>query len=124
MAKRGQLIAVLFAWLLATGTQWDLVQVFGWAQMIVNYARVMPLEQAIKKTFSGEMCQVCEAVNDAKQEPAVPVNPGQKDAKIFLAVHPISHLVLPAPEIALWSPSDPSVRSFDRGAPPLPPPRA
>ena len=125
MSKRIQLIAVLLAWLLSTGAQWDLVQTFGWARMVSKYAQTMSLTEAVKKTFSGEMCGVCEIVSEAKQQehdknvPSV----GKMDAKILLVLHPVPEFIFSATESEAWSLSDTSIMSVERGAPPLPPPR-
>lgn len=122
--KRVHVIVVLLAWLMSTGAQWDLVQTCGWGRMIAKYAQIMPLAEAVKKTFGGELCGICKAVNDAKQdEQNTPTKAGQTDAKFVMSVQSVSVLDISATESLKWSLSDLSGRSFDRGAPPLPPPR-
>lgn len=125
VSKRVQLIAVLLAGFLATGAQWDFVQVFGWGRMIVKYAQNMPLDQAVKRTFSGEMCGVCEAVSEAKQQEAPTDLPskGKFDGKMLLVLSPASNCFVVAIEQEAWSPRDVTVFSTERSAPPLPPPR-
>jgi hypothetical protein len=60
------------AWLCANGALWDAVQVFAWGKMVHDYSQVMPLQQAIAKTFDGTAsCEICVVVDDAKaQQPA------------------------------------------------------
>ena len=70
MHRRLPIVLTLVAWLLATGVQWDLLQVFGWARMVVNHSQTMSITAAVKKTFGGEMCGVCEIVSQAKRRPA------------------------------------------------------
>lgn len=68
--RRLGLIAVLTAWILATGVQWDFLQVIGWGRMIVTYTtgRDMSLFEAVRYTFSGEArCGICETVADARK---------------------------------------------------------
>lgn len=127
MSKRIQLIAVLLAWFLATGAQWDLVQTFGWARMVAKYAQSMSVADAVKKTFSGEeMCGVCEVVKDAKQQDdgtSVPLS-GKSEGKILLLLNPTAEFFVGVIEPKTWSRSDPHVMSVGRAAPPLQPPRA
>ena len=125
MSKRLQLTFVLVAWFLATGAQWGLVQTFGWLRMVVKYSQSMSVANAVKKTFSGEMCGVCEAVQDTKQQetgPAVP-NKREVDGKMLVVHAPVTThpLAVLQPE-AEW-PGDPVAISLGRSAPPLPPPR-
>jgi len=126
VSKRIQLIAVLFAWFLTTGGQWDLVQTFGWGRMIAEYNRSMPLTEAVKKAFSGEMCGVCEAVDDARQQErdAAPPGVGKLDVKFVMLVQPAGEFVYRAVDPAAWLMSDRVALSEGRGVPPLPPPRA
>jgi len=99
MRRKFSLILTLAAWLLATGSHWDLVQTFGWGRMIATYAQSMSFTQAVKKTFSaGETCGVCEAVATAKQQDAAdasaPTAPGKSFGKIHLVFAPDSTPVL------------------------------
>lgn len=125
MFKRAQLVVLLCLWFLASGAQWDFAQVFGWARMVASYARVMPLAAAVKKTFSGEMCGVCVAVHDAKQDadPAGP-QPGKTEGKLLAALAPALEFFVGSVPPVVWPTGDPSVVSLARSAPPLPPPRA
>lgn len=130
MRRKFSLILTLAAWLLATGSHWDLVQTFGWGRMIATYSQTMSFAQAVEKTFSaGATCGVCDAVATAKQQDAAdssaPTAPGKSFGKIPLVFAPetFSPLFI-LPVVVPWSPSDQSAPSLCRAAPPLPPPRA
>ncbi|MEO7600284.1 MAG: hypothetical protein ABIV50_15225 [Opitutus sp.] len=88
MRSKLSLIVTLFAWLLATGSHWDLVQTYAWGTMIADYSREMSLSEAVKKTFSPQtMCHLCHAVADAKKSSDEnSATPGPKSpGKILLA---------------------------------------
>jgi hypothetical protein len=51
MRRKFSLILTLAAWLLATGSHWDLVQTFGWGRMIATYSQSMSFAQAVKKNL-------------------------------------------------------------------------
>ena len=130
MRRQLSLILTLTAWLLATGSHWDLVQTLGWGRMIATYSQSMSFTQALKRTFSaGATCGVCDAVTTAKQQEtsdaSAPTAPGKSFGKIHLVFAPDStpaQLILPV--VFPWSPSDQTVPRATRAAPPLPPPRA
>jgi hypothetical protein len=128
--RKFALVLTLAAWLLATGSHWDLVQTFGWGRMIATYAQTMTLTQAVKKTFSaGATCGVCDAVATAKQQDAAdssaPPATGKAFGKIPLLFAPdsLSPLFI-LPVLLPLSPSDTPAPSVCRAAPPVPPPRA
>lgn len=127
MHKKGSLIVTLVAWLLATGSHWDLIQTFAWGTMIASYSETMPFADAVKKTFSPEtMCRLCHAVADAKKaadsNPAVPNE--KVPGKILLVCTPVASTLF-APPVSQWllatRASVPT--SADRADPPVPPPR-
>ncbi len=125
MRRRISLILTLAAWLLATGSHWDLVQTFAWGRMIANYSQTVPLAEAIRLTFTPEnMCGVCSVVATAKQDsdPAAP-SAGKLDGKVLLVFSPIPAPVVAAPSFVsrIFDPS--SVPISERAAPPVPPPR-
>lgn len=124
--RRFQLITLLLAWCVTTGAQWDLVQTFGWARMMVNYSRSMPLLQAAQRTFSGEMCGVCELVNTAgqKEKEQSPAPGGKLETKLIFLVQPAVAYVTPVVQKQDWVVHDLSMAGADRAAPPTPPPRA
>jgi hypothetical protein len=119
------LIAVLCAWLLATGAQWDLVQTLGWGRMFVRYAATMPVFTAAKKTFAGELCRICRTVDDARQEERreVPAQDGLK-TKVLLVCPPAPQFVFAAPAAPSRAPEGCRPLSAEPAAPPTPPPRA
>lgn len=127
MSKRLQLLTVLAAWFLATGAQWDFVQVAGWSRMFAGYAHTMSLPRALVRTFNGEMCGVCRAVDQARHQadnsPALP-DSGQLHAK-FLAIFQPASTAIPFRVRAgqSWVRIDRPIPARDREAPPLPPPR-
>ena len=128
MFRRFSLVLTLAAWLLATGSQWDVAQIFAWGRMIATYSQSMSVVQAVKKTFEGEMCVVCAAVQDAKQNQAsdgTPAPESKLTGKILFVGAPIAPWIgSPAPQCAGLAPALSAPLSADRGAPPSPPPRA
>lgn len=131
--RRFSAILVLFAWLLASGAQWDLLQGFAWGRMIASYSRTMPLHEAVRLTFTPDnLCGVCEFVASAKTraddsapeaDTPAPAESGAK-AKAPIAPAP-EHLfvfqILPA---AAWPREDFDAADRARPAPPTEPPRA
>lgn len=127
MFRRLQFTTVLLAWLLATGSQWDCAQVFAWGKMVANYSRTMPTLDAVRLTFApGNECDLCVSVGDAKQRQNNPATPAAKmPGKILLVFQPAPAVIVTAPEIFSWSPSDPLMAlGASRASPPVPPPRA
>jgi len=128
MRPKISLIVTLFAWLLATGSHWDLVQTYAWGSMIAGYTGEMSFAAAVKKTFTADtMCHLCHAVADAKKSSNddVALPGGKSPGKIILVCAP------PASSFFLCTPLYLGVvvpralpSSIDRAAPPLPPPRS
>ncbi len=128
MRRQLFLVLTLAAWLLATGSHWDLVQTFGWGRMIVTYAHSMSLRQAVEKTFAGDtLCGVCEVVQGAKeqQDAAGAKAPGSKAPEkiVFLGAPGVLVYATPAPSCVGLVPAATALLSADRPVPPLPPPR-
>ncbi len=130
MRHKLSLILTLAAWLLATGSHWDLVQTFAWGRMIATYSQSMSFTKAVQKTFSVEgMCGLCEIVSTAKQQPSPDQDAagaaGKSFGKILLVFAPDTAApLLLAPSSPSWSPSDQTAPPPTRAAPPVPPPRA
>lgn len=127
MRRRLSLILTLAAWLLATGSHWDLVQTFGWGRMIADYAKSMTIAEAVRLTFTPEnMCGICTTVAHAKQQQSADdaVPGGNADGKILLVLSRPGEFVIAAPDFSSWSLSDLLVPPASRAAPPVPPPRA
>lgn len=129
MSRRFPLVLTLAAWLLATGSQWDLVQAFAWGRMIATYSQTMTLARAVEKTFTPEtMCGLCDVVAAAKQEQSRDEGtvPGTKAPGKTLLVFapPTPFFSAPAPFCAGLTPDVSASLSAERATPPSPPPRA
>ena len=125
MRQRLQLSALLLAWLMATGSQWDLVQVFAWSRMFVNNSQTMPLASALRRTFQPDnMCAVCKLVKAAKQQQEQsPVAPSKALGKILLVFAPVPTVIIASVPSGQWPVGIKIMRSAERNAPPIPPPR-
>lgn len=126
--RRLPAILVLFAWLLASGAQWDLLQGFAWGRMVAHYQRTMPLAEAVRLTFTpSNLCDLCKIVADAKtQGRADDTAPAEAGAKAKAPVAPApTHLFVfspaPAPD---WPRERFEPPALARPAPPVEPPRA
>lgn len=108
---------------MATGAQWDFMQVVAWGRMFATYAETMSIGEAAKKTFNGEMCDVCEVVNEAKQQEKTNVPTSSWKAKLTLVYQSVPSVFLRTPEPEVWSLSDREPLSAQRPVPPTPPPR-
>jgi hypothetical protein len=116
---------LLMAGLLASGVQWPAVQTLGWAKMIVNHTRTMPLADAVRLTFSGEeLCAVCELVQAAQDTERHPMQAATGTDKLLLAPAPPTALVVAAPEFLTGIIHEDRWAAPARAAPPVPPPRA
>ena len=126
MWRKFQIVSVLFAWLLATGSHWDFVQVFAWGRMIASYAEVMPLTAAVRNTFqAGNRCELCMAVENGKKQSDTPTAPESKfPAKIILIYQPAPAVAIVAPAFPGWTSRATHWSAVDATAPPTPPPRA
>jgi hypothetical protein len=127
MRRRLSLISMLTAWLLATGSHWDLVQTFAWGRMIATYSQSMSLTQAVKLTFTPDnLCGVCQSVSAAKQQQehdaALPSG-GKATEKILLVFQPTAVFYLCVASPVTWSRREPMPAERDRSPPPVPPPR-
>ena len=125
MRRKLSLITMLTAWLLATGSHWDLVQTFAWGRMIANYSQSMSLAQAVKLTFTPDnLCGVCESVSEAKQHQDSALPSDAKPAgKILMVFQPQPVFFATLPVIGKWTPPVTNPVMRDRSPPPVPPPR-
>lgn len=131
--RRFSTVVVLFAWLLASGAQWDVLQGFAWGRMIATYSRTMPLDEAVRLTFTPDnLCEVCEFVADSRTRATDTTANGEAPAagdSLAKAKHPLAtppayvfvFASLPEPE---WPREVFSVDDHARSAPPTEPPRA
>ncbi|MEN9841433.1 MAG: hypothetical protein RL376_1233 [Verrucomicrobiota bacterium] len=131
--RRVSALFALCAWLLASGAHWDFVQGFAWGRMIAAYSRTMPLEQAIKLTFTADnLCGVCEFVAEGKtRSDALPSSsqtpaPGETMAKAKPPIAPApEHLFVFCPVSEPKWPTEHFLPDANaRPAPPVEPPRA
>lgn len=125
MRRRLSLVFTLVAWLLATGSHWDLVQTFGWGRMIATYSRSMSFKEAVRLTFTPDnLCGVCSAVAAAKQKQDAHGAPLDRLAtKVLLVYTPAPAPIVAAPGVSRWWPDEASMPASERSAPPVPPPR-
>jgi hypothetical protein len=127
--KRLQVVVCLSAWLIATGCQWDLVQLVAWGRMFAGYSQEMSMSAAARKTFSGEMCSLCRAVQKGKQEQeqnsAKSSMPGKSEIKLLDACPVTAMAGITGPvRRAIGIVAGPELMiGRARMAPPLPPPR-
>lgn len=92
----------------------------------MKHARSMPLSRAVATTFDGEMCGICKMVANAKKQEQPRSNgPELKmESKILLFFQVAPIVVVEAPRSAAWHPTEATVVTAGRSAPPVPPPRA
>ena len=116
---------VVIAWVLATGSHWDIVQAFAWGRMIYGYSHTMAVADAVEKTFApGNMCSICRLVERArKSQDSKPAAQVKVETKIALFCPPVPHPVITPPVSARWRTKEPTMLTIERAAPPLPPPR-
>lgn len=126
--RRIQIFSCVFAWLVATGCPWDLVQVAAWSRMFAGYSQEMSLAAAAEKTFTGEMCPLCRAVSKAKQaeEENTPKSATAKsETKAVCAAFRAENAVVSPRRRFLGLVPEPACSAGrERTAPPIPPPRA
>lgn len=125
MRQKASLILTLFAWLMATGSHWDLVQTFAWGKMFATYAQTMSYADAARLTFTPDnFCGICEFVqdNDDRHDPTAPTKAGTRE--IQLALGPSGQVIVARPNLSTWSLSDQRLPRPSGAAPPTPPPRA
>jgi hypothetical protein len=125
MRQKIAILSLLTAWFLATGSQWDLVQTFAWAKMMVGYAKVMPLSEAVAETFDADKpCPLCRAVAQAKQQQESSLPPEvDLHAKLIYIFQPTPTFIVTVRQENPWSLDDWALPHTARSAPPVPPPR-
>ncbi len=124
--RRFALFSLLTAWLFATGSQWDVVQVFAWGKMFIGYARTASVSAALEQTFDPEKpCALCCAVRKAKQQQESKAPPPEvrlRD-KVLLIFQPVVVLLARVPDKNIWRCHEVAPLSAGRAEPPVPPPR-
>lgn len=124
--RKLSIIFVLVGWLLATGSQWDLVQTIAWTRMFTGNLRTMPVKDALVRTFSPEgRCSLCKAVAAAKhqQDETDHSPPGKAFGKDDLVYLPTVDAVFTALDVVGFLPVEVLLTGVGRSAPPSPPPR-
>ncbi|PTY07167.1 hypothetical protein DB347_07595 [Opitutaceae bacterium EW11] len=126
MRRRIAILSLFTAWLLATGSHWDLVQTFAWGRMMVRNVQVVSFRQALEDTFDGEKpCEICLAVAKAKQQQDASSAPPESKLrdKIPLDCQPVRVMVLGLAAGPRWPMDVFSPKSAEEAQPPVPPPR-
>jgi hypothetical protein len=118
-------VLILSAWLLATGSQWDLVQTVAWAKMFSDNVRTMPVDAALARTFSPEgRCEMCSVVSTAKHQDNPDQTPaGKSPGELLLVYMPAASVVIAPPASHMLALTEVPLVGLDRTAPPVPPPR-
>jgi len=125
MRQRFALFSLFTAWFLATGSQWDIVQTFAWARMMVGYAQTMPLDEAVAQTFDpAKPCPLCLAVSKAKQQQDRSLPPEiNLRTKLVMLFQPATKFVAAVHQENAWLRADWNLPTTERPSPPVPPPR-
>lgn len=118
----------LIAWLLATGAQWDALQVVAWGRMFAVNLTETSFGDALTRTFSPEgACALCKAVSAAKKNEQRAATDGTGASKAFgkivFVLSPRAHAVTPVTIGNSWEVILQRSFSKDRAAPDLRPPR-
>lgn len=126
MRRRLAIFSLLTAWLLATGSQWDFVQVFAWGRMFVGYSQTMSVGEALAETFDADKpCSLCCAVREAKQQENKQVPPEHRlREKLVLVFQPTPQFVAEVGDAIRWPVEKSSLSGRGRAEPAVPPPRA
>lgn len=125
MLQRFKVVAILTASFLATGSQWNVLQIFAWASMFSENVRQLPLGEAVSRTFSPEArCSLCAAVSEGKkqQERETALNPKFEDRSLFIC-EPAPQYLFEADDVAGWLDNRTQLTGVSRERPPVPPPR-
>lgn len=125
MRQRIAIFSLFIAWLLATGSQWDLMQVFAWGRMFAGYVNTMSVGHALEETFDTDKpCALCLAVGKAKQQEdkTLPPEVRLRD-KMLLVFQPVPVLLATTPGTNQWLIHERKPLSTGRASPPVPPPR-
>lgn len=125
MRRRLAIFSLLTAWLLATGSQWDFVQVFAWSRMFAGYVQTMTVGEALAETFDAEKpCSLCCAVREAKQQERKQLPPEFRlREKLILIFQPAAEFVATVSHEARWPISECFLTGRGRAEPAVPPPR-
>lgn len=126
MRRRLAIFSLLTAWLLATGSQWDVVQVFAWGRMFAGYVQTMSVREALAETFDADKpCSLCCAVREAKQQENKQLPPELRlREKLILIFQPTAEVVATVSNGNRWPQVENMLTGRGRAEPAVPPPRA
>jgi len=123
--RRLPIIALLLAWVCANGALLDAAQLLAWGKMFRGYAAVMPVGEALAKTFDpASSCRLCVRVAAARRaaREQLPAAIELSAEKLTLAMHR-AVVFTPRPPAPDW-PEMGALHGPSRvEAVPVPPPR-
>ena len=123
MFLRLKVFAILTAWFLASGSQWDAVQVIAWARMFGENVRQLPLGEAVARTFSPEArCTLCAAVTEGKKQGGTTPAPKFEERSLSIC-EPTPQILFAAAVVLGRLEVSHVVPGLARARPPVPPPR-
>lgn len=106
----------------SVGAHWALLQSVAWVGMAVSYAKVVPLREALAKTFDGQHpCKICKFVREGQQSSQKTEHP-LTDVRLDLVLDG-SEMLLSWPELEPLTRTEDAPWCVRAQAPPLPPPR-
>jgi hypothetical protein len=114
---------VVASLILVLGWHWIILQSVAWVRMAAEYSAVLPIKEALVKTFDGRSpCQLCKFVAEGKKS-----EKEQETQKLVMKLD----LLLVRDTVALFPPSDfqwatgtVDLLSCRGSSPPSPPPRS
>ncbi|MCF7760993.1 MAG: hypothetical protein K9M98_10875 [Cephaloticoccus sp.] len=123
MRRTLAIIALFSAWLCANGALWNCVQVVAWGKMVHDYSRIMPLTQAVEKTFDGSApCEICAIVDDVQQQKPAQQVAERSNERVLLACEVPEKFLVSVPDYS-W-PDAVNCTGLERTDPvPVRPPR-
>lgn len=120
--RRLTCVIILAAFVFSSGGNWAVLQGLAWANMIREYAQMVPLKEAVRMTLSGEYpCAICKAIAEKKNSEQQKVVTLQKYEKLFPL--PVAGLALALKISPLEYPAFAADAVSRPETPPTPPPR-
>lgn len=124
MRRSLQIFTILGSWLLATGMQWDALQIIAWGRMLAENSQEMTFAEAVDETFFGEACALCRTADEGRrQEQQSSDLASARERMLLLPFRAEQALVVPVGECG-WSNKDNACVQQLRQKPPTPPPRS
>lgn len=126
MRRHVSVCALVLAWLFANGAAWNVVQVVAWVKMFHDYSQVMPVRDALRVTFEGESCNLCQIAQNgaetAREQLPKSDTFGGSD-RLLLAFHATPVFVVASPDHG-WPGLAHEAGRTRTDSVPVPPPRA